>query len=186
MIDALEVQEKLYIYLLSDPTIMETFGTKFKLKPMTTSVTGASQHGRTYYTGYLSYQMESKRAFGVASAVATQDGVKHLEVHVDGETLPIKLKADLMDCARAYLLQNKAIRKRLGKGLNLRELTRSQEEAEGQKVCFASFEVEGSKRTGIASVSSAHDSVTDLEVFIEEEVFRVELPKRRSAVASSA
>jgi hypothetical protein len=186
MIDPSELQEKLFIYLLSDSAIIDAFGTKFKLKPLTTSVTGAVQHGQTYYTAYISYQMESKKAFGVASVVATQDGVKNLEVHVNEETVPIKLKADLMDCARAYLLQNKAIRKKLGKGLNLRELTRSEEDTEGHKVCFASFEVEGSKRAGIASVSSAHDSVTDLEVFIEEEVFRVELPKRRSAVASSA
>ncbi len=195
--DPTEIIDNVSSYLLADASVVEAFGEKIKLTPFTSSVSGCIKGNVKYFTAFITYQLESKKNFGVASVVANQDCVQHIEIHVGGgnKILTVNLKPNLMDNARAYLLQDERVRKALGKGVSLRELTNGHDEhhnVQGQVVSHtcASFEVEGSKQIGVASVVANQHGMTELSVFIGEDMYTVEVPTRgaitRTTVTASS
>ncbi len=180
--DILDLQDSVYSFLLADAEITMSFGERFKLTPFTNSVMGCNKGGQRLFTAYITYQIESKKSFGVATVVASQDGIQTLDILINDVSRKVNLTNSLVDDTRAFLLQDSKIRRVLGKGLTLRELTSA---TNASHIC-ASFEVEGSKQSGIASITVTEKGVSQLEIFIDEESFVVELPKRATMIASSA
>jgi hypothetical protein len=170
-------------YLLADQRIIRAFGEPFKLSLVSHNVQTMTSKTQVMSRTYASYKIEGDEC-AIIGVIADANDIIRMDLFMlNGSTTPICLsQKQLEHDAKSFALADSKIRNEMGDKLSFKRLSFGSHGPES----YSSFEVEGCKNVGVASVQTNQHGVRNIEIFLANKTVNVRVPNKSCLFAKSA